>query len=191
MTGWCGVFPRRVPVPHKDKKIALFGMDVDGVLSDGGVYYGDSGLEIKRFHVRDGMGIAMLRNAGIVPFIITARRSAATARRAGELRIEEVHQGVHDKIGCLKDIARRHKVELDRLSFIGDDLSDLAVLEVVGLPMAVGDAVDEVKQAARFVTGKNGGNGAVREACEYVLKLNGYGDSFFALSGYKPVDRNE
>jgi 3-deoxy-D-manno-octulosonate 8-phosphate phosphatase (KDO 8-P phosphatase) len=179
-----------VPVPPKGKKIALFGMDVDGVLSDGGVYYGDSGLEMKRFHVRDGMGITMLRNAGVVPFIITARRSAATARRAGELRIKEVHQGVHDKLGCLEAIASRHKTALDRVSFIGDDLSDLAVLEVVGLPMAVGDAVKEVKQAAEFVTLSKGGNGAVREACEYVLKLNGYGDSFYALSGYRPVDDN-
>ena len=146
---------------------------------------------MKRFHVRDGMGITMLRNAGIVPFIITARRSAATARRAGELRIEEAHQGVHDKPGCLRDIARRHGVALDQVSFIGDDLSDLAVLELVGLPMAVGDAVDEVKRAAEFITSKNGGYGAVREACEYVLKLNGHGDSFFALSGYKPADRDE
>ena len=178
-------------MPKGTRKIALFGMDVDGVLSDGGVYYGDSGMEIKRFHVRDGMGITMLRNAGIVPFIITARRSAATARRAGELRIEEAHQGVHDKPGCLRGIARRHKVALDQVSFIGDDLSDLAVLELVGLPMAVGDAVDEVKRAAEFVTSRNGGYGAVREACEYVLKLNGHGDSFFALSGYKPADRDE
>lgn len=172
-------------------KIALFGMDVDGVLSDGGVYYGDAGLEIKRFHVRDGMGITMLRNAGVTPFIITARRSAATARRAGELRIEEAHQGVHDKPGCLRDIARRHNVSLDQVSFIGDDLSDLAVLELVGLPMAVADAVDEVKQAAEFVASRNGGHGAVREACEYVLRLNGYGEAFYALSGYKPVERDE
>ena len=177
-------------MPKGTRKIALFGMDVDGVLSDGGVYYGDSGMEIKRFHVRDGMGITMLRNAGIVPFIITARRSAATARRAGELRIEEVHQGVHDKLGCLKDMVRRHKVTLGQVSFIGDDLSDLAVLEIVGLPMAVGDAVDEVKAAAEFVTSSKGGCGAVREACEYVLKLNGHGDSFYALSGYKPGDGN-
>jgi 3-deoxy-D-manno-octulosonate 8-phosphate phosphatase (KDO 8-P phosphatase) len=77
------------------------------------------------------------------------------------------------------------------VSFIGDDLSDLAVLEIVGLPLAVGDAVDEVKRAAEFVTSSNGGCGAVREACEYVLKLNGHGDAFFALSGYEPVERDE
>jgi 3-deoxy-D-manno-octulosonate 8-phosphate phosphatase (KDO 8-P phosphatase) len=174
-----------------ERRIALFGMDVDGVLSDGGVYYGDSGMEIKRFNVRDGMGITMVRNAGIVPFIITARRSAATARRARELKIDEVHQGVRDKLGCLKMIAARHRVSPAEMSFIGDDLSDLAILEAVGLPIAVGDAVDEVKQAAKFVTSRNGGDGAVREACEYVLKLNGRGDSFYALSGYQPSGEGE
>lgn len=176
---------------EKGKRIALFGMDVDGVLSDGGIYYGDSGMEIKRFNVRDGMGITMLRNAGIVPFIITARRSAATARRAGELGIEEAHQGVRDKLGCLRRIAARHKVSPERISFIGDDLSDLAILKAVGLPMAVGDAVEEVKRVAEFVTSASGGHGAVREACEYVLKINGHGDSFFALSGYRPMTEDE
>jgi 3-deoxy-D-manno-octulosonate 8-phosphate phosphatase (KDO 8-P phosphatase) len=174
-----------------EKRIELFGMDVDGVLSDGGIYFGDESLEIKRFNVHDGMGITMIRNAGIIPFIITARRSSATERRARELRIEEVHQGMRDKLAVLGLIAKRHKVTLDKISFIGDDLSDLQVLEVVGLPMAVGDAVDEVKQVAQFVTSRPGGHGAVREACEYVLKLNGQGDAFYALSGYKPVEEDE
>jgi 3-deoxy-D-manno-octulosonate 8-phosphate phosphatase (KDO 8-P phosphatase) len=137
------------------------------------------------------MGITMLRNAGIVPFIITARRSTATARRAGELGIEEVHQGVKDKLGCLRGIAARHDVTYEHISFIGDDLSDLSLLDVVGLPMAVGDAVEEVKRAAELVTSANGGHGAVREACEYVLKINGHGDSFFTLSGYRPRTEDE
>lgn len=175
----------------REKRIALFGMDVDGVLSDGGIYYGDADLEIKRFNVRDGMGITMLRNSGVVPFIITARRSEATARRARELRIEEVHQGIRDKIGCLREIASRHEVGPEKISFIGDDLSDLAVLEFVGLPIAVVDAVDEVKQAARFVTSRAGGHGAVREACEHVLKINGYADAFYKLSGYRPPGEDE
>jgi 3-deoxy-D-manno-octulosonate 8-phosphate phosphatase (KDO 8-P phosphatase) len=173
------------------KKIVLFGMDVDGVLSDGGIYYGDSGLELKRFNVRDGMGITMLRNAGISPFIITARRSEATARRARELGITEVHQGIGDKLACLREIAGRHRAGLDEISFIGDDLSDLPVLEAVGFPMAVGDAVEEVKGAAAFVATRAGGHGAVREACEYVLKLNGHGGAFYALSGYRPEADDE
>ena len=175
-----------------DKQIELFGMDVDGVLSDGGIYYGDGELEIKRFHVHDGMGITMLRNAGIVPFIITARRSMATERRARELRIEEVYQGMRDKRAVLKRVAKKYKVSLDKVSFIGDDLSDVPVLEVVGLPMAVGDAVDQVKAIAKFVTSRAGGHGAVREACEYVLKLNGdKEETFHALSGYKPPEEDE
>jgi 3-deoxy-D-manno-octulosonate 8-phosphate phosphatase (KDO 8-P phosphatase) len=173
-------------MPDDSAKILLFGMDVDGVLSDGGIYYGDSGMEIKRFHVHDGMGISMVRNAGIVPFIITARRSAAVERRASGLGIEEVHQGIVDKLDCLKQIAARHNAPFERISFIGDDLSDLAVLEAVGLPMAVGDAVDEVKKVAKFVASKPGGHGAVREACEHVLRLNGQ-TAFYHLSGYKPV----
>jgi 3-deoxy-D-manno-octulosonate 8-phosphate phosphatase (KDO 8-P phosphatase) len=173
------------------KKIVLFGMDVDGVLSDGGIYYGDSGLEIKRFHVRDGMGITMLRNAGVVPFIITARRSEATARRARELGIDEAHQGIRDKLSCLRDIAGRHNAALEEISFLGDDLADLPVLGAVGLPMAVGDAVEEVKAVAEYVTSLPGGHGAVREACERVLELNGRGKAFYRLSGYRPVDEDE
>jgi 3-deoxy-D-manno-octulosonate 8-phosphate phosphatase (KDO 8-P phosphatase) len=91
----------------------------------------------------------------------------------------------------LRRIAARHDVKREHISFIGDDLSDLALLEAVGLPMAVGDAVEEVKHAAEFVTSANGGHGAVREACEYVLKLNGHGGSFFTLSGYRPGTEDE
>jgi 3-deoxy-D-manno-octulosonate 8-phosphate phosphatase (KDO 8-P phosphatase) len=98
---------------------------------------------------------------------------------------------MRDKLRCLQGIASRHQVALDRIAFIGDDLSDLAVLKAVGLPFAVGDAVEEVKKAAEFVTSRYGGQGAVREACEYVLKLNGHGDDLYTLSGYQPADDDE
>jgi 3-deoxy-D-manno-octulosonate 8-phosphate phosphatase (KDO 8-P phosphatase) len=162
-------------------KIRLFGMDVDGVLTDGGIYYGDSGMEMKRFSVQDGMGITLIRRAGIVPFIITARRSLATARRAKELGITEAHQGFKRKIVCLEELASRYDVPMNQIAFIGDDLSDLAVLLRVGLPIAVANANEEVRQAAKYVTSRSGGDGAVREACEYVLNLNGYGRSFHSL----------
>jgi YrbI family 3-deoxy-D-manno-octulosonate 8-phosphate phosphatase len=152
----------------------MFGMDVDGVLTDAGIYYGDSELEIKRFNAQDGMGVTLLLRAGIVPFIITARTSSAVARRARELGIEEVHQGVTDKLSRLKEVVARQGVELAEVAFIGDDLSDLAVLKQVGLPIAVANAVDEVRCTAKFMASCNGGDGAVREACEYVIKLNGY-----------------
>ncbi len=165
----------------QNARISMFGMDVDGVLTDGGIYYGDSGIELKRFNVHDGMGVTLLRRAGVVPFIITARRSAATARRAGELGITEAHQGVKDKLRCLEEIASRYSVGLERIAFVGDDISDLEVLMRVGLPIAVGNAVDEVRRVAKFVTARSGGDGAVREACEHVLALNGFRGSRLEL----------
>jgi 3-deoxy-D-manno-octulosonate 8-phosphate phosphatase (KDO 8-P phosphatase) len=155
-------------------RIRMFGMDVDGVLTDGGIYYGSSGLEIKRFNTQDGMGITLLRKAGIVPFIITARMSEATQRRGGELGIAEIHQGVRDKLACLEEIASRHGVVYEEIAFVGDDLADLAVLESIGYPIAVANARDEVKRVAVFVTHCSGGAGAVREASEYAIRLNGY-----------------
>jgi 3-deoxy-D-manno-octulosonate 8-phosphate phosphatase (KDO 8-P phosphatase) len=165
----------------------MFGMDVDGVLTDGGIYLGTSELEFKRFNVHDGMGITLIRKAGIVPFVITARVSAAVARRARELGIEEVHQGIRDKLSCLKEITYRHDVELEHVAFVGDDLSDLTVLRSVGLPIVVANATDEVRRAAEFTTAHSGGNGAVREACEYVLRLNGYEGSMAALLGLETI----
>ena len=172
--------------------IRLFGMDVDGVLTDGGIYYGDSGLEIKRFNVQDGMGITLLRKAGIIPFIITARTSEATRRRGEELGITEIHQGVSDKLACLEEIASRHNVPYERMAFVGDDLADLAVLESIGCPIAVANARDEVKRVAVFVTPSGGGRGAVREASEYVIRLNGYDEESMIgllMTAEEPEDR--
>jgi 3-deoxy-D-manno-octulosonate 8-phosphate phosphatase (KDO 8-P phosphatase) len=165
------------------QRIRMFGMDVDGVLTDEGIYLGSSELELKRFNVHDGMGVTLIRKAGIVPFIITARTSAAVTLRSRELGIDEVHQGVTDKLTCLREIASRRDIPLHEIAFIGDDLSDLTVLWKVGLPIAVANATDDVRQAARFTTSRSGGEGAVREACEYVLRLNGYEGSMASLLG--------
>ncbi|MFH1312243.1 MAG: HAD-IIIA family hydrolase [Candidatus Eisenbacteria bacterium] len=154
--------------------IRMFGMDVDGVLTDGGIYYGNSGLEIKRFDAQDGMGITLLRKAGIIPFIVTGRTSEAVKRRGEELGIDEIHQGVKDKLACLKGLAESHGVAFEEIAFVGDDLADLEVLGSIGHPIAVANARDEVKRAAAFVTPSPGGAGAVREACEYAIRLNGY-----------------
>jgi 3-deoxy-D-manno-octulosonate 8-phosphate phosphatase (KDO 8-P phosphatase) len=163
------------------RPIKMFGMDVDGVLTDGGIYYGDSGMEMKRFHVQDGMGITLLRRAGVIPFVITARRSAATARRTGDLGIREVHQGIKNKLACIEVVMKAHGADWAEVAFVGDDLSDLEVFQKVGLPIAVANAVEEVRCVAKFITSRSGGDGAVREACEHVLKLNGYHDSLRAL----------
>ena len=163
--------------------IRMFGMDVDGVLTDGGIYYGDHGMEMKRFSVQDGMGITLLHRAGIIPFIITARRSNATLRRAEELGIREVHQGITSKLECLERLASRYHVSVGQMAYIGDDLSDLEIMHEVGYPIAVANARDEVKNAARLVTSCGGGHGAVREACEHVLRLSGHRRPFFSLLG--------
>ncbi|MGD9141420.1 MAG: HAD hydrolase family protein, partial [bacterium] len=160
--------------------IKLFGMDVDGVLTDGGIYYGEPALELKRFDAQDGMGVTLLRMAGIVPCIITARGCEAVKRRADELGIEEVHQKVTDKIGCLMDILERRGAGLDETAYVGDDLSDLCVMVRVGLPIAVANARGEIKQVARHVTRAGGGRGGLREACEYVLKEAGLLDGLAA-----------
>jgi len=161
-------------------RIKMFGMDVDGVLTDGGIYYGD-GIEIKRFHVQDGMGITLIIRAGIVPFIITARKSAATERRARELGIAETYQGIDDKLSCLEQLIRKHGIDYHEIAYVGDDLSDVSVMKKVGLPIAVANAVEEVRRLAKYVTSSRGGSGAVREACEYVLKINGFQEPFADL----------
>jgi len=162
-------------------KIKLFGMDVDGVLTDAGIYLGNSGQELKRFNTQDGMGITLLIRSGIVPFIITGRTSEAVARRAGELSIAEVYQGAKRKEECLEDIASRLGADLSEIAYVGDDIADMPVLKRVGLPIAVGDAVAEVREAAKYVTEARGGNGAVREACEHVIRLNGHQGPFYSL----------
>jgi len=161
--------------------IKLLGMDVDGVLTDEGIYHGSSGLELKKFNVHDGMGITLVIRSGVVPFIITARTSEAVAQRARELSIGEVYQGAGNKAECLEEMASRLGVPLSEIAFIGDDFSDMPVLTRVGLPIAVANAVGEVKEAAKYVTSRRGGDGAVREACEYVIRLNGHQGPFYSL----------
>jgi 3-deoxy-D-manno-octulosonate 8-phosphate phosphatase (KDO 8-P phosphatase) len=153
--------------------IKLFGMDVDGVLTDGGIYYGEPVMELKRFNAQDGMGVTLLKMAGIVPFIITSRECAAVRRRADELGIEDVHQGIKHKMHCLNEILEKRGAGLDETAYVGDDLSDMCVMLKVGLPIAVANARDEIKRIAEHVTAASGGSGAVREACEYVLKQAG------------------
>lgn len=165
-------------------EVKMFGMDVDGVLTDGGIYYGDGGLEVKRFHVHDGMGITLLGKAGVVPFVITGRKSEAVRRRCLELGVREIHQGVDSKMACLNTIIAQHGVGLADVAFVGDDLPDLEILLSVGFPIAVGNARDEVRRAAKFVTSLTGGNGAVREAIEWALRLNGRWDAL--VSAYVP-----
>lgn len=165
-------------------QVKMFGMDVDGVLTDGGIYYGDGGLEVKRFHVHDGMGMTLLGRAGVVPVVITGRTSEAVRRRCLELGVREIHQGIDDKLACLARIAAGRGVGLVDVAYVGDDLPDLGVMLSVGFPIAVANAREEVRLAAKYVTSLTGGEGAVREAIEWVLRLNGQWEAL--VSAYRP-----
>ena len=143
--------------------------DVDGVLTDGGIYYTEHGDELKRFDVRDGQGLVSLREAGVLTAIVTRRQSAIVARRARELGITEVHQDVTDKGAAIADLIARHALTAASICYVGDDLGDLPAMRAVGLPVAVADAVTEVRRAAAYVTRARAGHGAIREVCNLIL----------------------
>lgn len=160
-------------VVMKPNKIKLLFVDVDGVLTDGRITLNEAGEEIKSFHVKDGLGLKMLMSAGIEVVILTGRTSGAVTHRSKELGIREVYQGSGDKGSVCKQILEEKKIEKREAGCIGDDLPDLAMFRETGLCIAVADAAEEVRQQADFVTFKKGGSGAVREACEWILKRQG------------------
>ena len=145
-------------------------LDVDGVLTDGRLWLGPDGEEWKSFHVHDGLAIVRAIAAGLVVAVVSARQSAAVARRCAELGVTEVHQGVADKLTAYQDLSRRHSCRDEAVAAMGDDLADLPVLGRVGLAVAPADAVPEVRRATRWVTRQPGGAGAVREALEAILR---------------------
>ena len=155
------------------KKISLVLLDVDGVLTTGQVIYDDAGRETKVFNVRDGLGIRLLMEAGIPVGIVTGRRSMALVHRCNNLGIQLLEDGVTDKAAALERILAETGVSAERTAFVGDDLPDLPIMRRVGVPIAVGDAHDQVKQAAVWTTRAKGGCGAVREISERILKSNG------------------
>jgi YrbI family 3-deoxy-D-manno-octulosonate 8-phosphate phosphatase len=143
--------------------------DVDGVLTDGGLYYAESGDELKRFDVRDGQGLVLLREAGLLTAIVTRKQTAIVTRRARDLGIAEVHQHVTDKAAALTDLCARHGLPPAAVCYVGDDVGDLPAMRLSGVPVAVADAVSEVRRAAAYVTRAGGGRGAIREVCDLVL----------------------
>jgi 3-deoxy-D-manno-octulosonate 8-phosphate phosphatase (KDO 8-P phosphatase) len=154
----------------KCRPIELLLSDVDGVMTNGHIVYDNQGIETKQFHVRDGIAIKLWDKSGNRFGIITQRSSHAVKIRASELSVSLVRQGAADKIVTLHEIVEKLGLELDQVGYIGDDLPDLPVLRAVGLGVAVADAVEEVRQAADFVTSLPGGQGAVRETVEMILK---------------------
>lgn len=154
----------------KAQKIKLVILDVDGVLTDGRIVIGGSGEAVKFFNCRDGLGITLLHNAGIKTAIITGRESQIVCRRAQELKISEVYQGASDKRTAYAALKEKYRLDDEEIAYIGDDLLDLPVMVQSGLPCAVGDAAAEVKAVAAYVASAAGGQGAVRECAEMILK---------------------
>ncbi|MBR2978440.1 MAG: HAD-IIIA family hydrolase [Myxococcaceae bacterium] len=155
------------------REIELLVLDVDGVLTDGGLYYGPEGEALKRFNVQDGHGITLARKAGLAVAILTARTSQIVATRAGELGISPVFQGRKDKLQGLEELLDEARVDASRVAYMGDDLNDLGVLNRVRLSACPADACPEVRERAAIIASSAGGHGAVRELVEFILKAQG------------------
>lgn len=164
----------------KAKFVRLFVMDVDGVLSDGQLIYNAQGIESKAFYVQDGVGLKLLKQAGIQLAIITGRRSAMVEQRATELGINHIIQGRDDKFVALGELAELLGLSLDECAYMGDDLPDLKAIKQAGFGISVPNGCPKVRQVADFVTTKQGGYGAVREACEVILNAQGVYDELLA-----------
>ena len=155
---------------QRARAVRLLVLDVDGVLTDGTLYYSANGEELKAFNIQDGLGIKMLQAAGLETAIISGRGSAALVQRAQNLAIRHLYQGVERKLAAFEELLRGLSLAPAQAACMGDDLPDLALLERCGLALAVPDAPDVVRARAHYVTRRAGGRGAVREACELILE---------------------
>ncbi len=162
------------------RAIKLLGLDVDGVLTDGRILYGNDGEELKAFNIKDGLGIKLLQRAGVEVIIITGRTSNIVERRARELGIEKIVQGREDKLTALKEVCGDRGLSLDECAYMGDDLPDLAAVNAAGIGLTVADASPALIYAADWCASRRGGEGAVREACEALLEAR---DQRAALEG--------
>jgi 3-deoxy-D-manno-octulosonate 8-phosphate phosphatase (KDO 8-P phosphatase) len=169
---------KRIPfaVRKKAARIRLLLLDVDGVLTDGGIIIDDRGAETKRFDVRDGLGITLLLRAGIEVGFITGRSSPVVVRRARELKVRMVYQGVQDKAAVYVKIRNKLRLQDEEIAYIGDDIADLPILREAGLGITVKDGWPGLKRQVHHVTQAQGGRGAVREVAEMLLRAQGKWD---------------
>ena len=154
----------------KEINIEYFILDVDGTLTDGSIYYLNDGREIKQFHIKDGLAIVQAQKIGIKFVVITGRKSSIVQRRMEELGVEYVYQGINDKKQFLSQFLCEKLIDPKETVYIGDDLNDLSAMSLCGLKACPCDACDEVKLIADYVSGLNGGYGAVRDIIEHILK---------------------
>lgn len=164
----------------RSKLIRLVAFDVDGVMTDGGLYYSDSGEEFKRFNSLDGHGIKMLKASGVEIAIITGRTSRCVEARAKNLGISHVYQGVERKLDAMIDLLNKLKLSRDAAAYMGDDVVDLCVMRHVGLSISVPESPQIVREHSNYVTQRSGGHGAVREACELIMSAQGTLDTQLA-----------
>jgi len=151
------------------RHVRMVAMDCDGVLTDGGMYYAESGDEWKKFNTRDGKGVELLHRAGYLTAIITGEDTAIVERRAAKMGVDVLVQGAQDKLSALDTLLASHGLAYEQVVYVGDDLNDLPVMQVVGLACAVADATPLVRQVAHYVCERKGGEGAVREVAELIL----------------------
>jgi 3-deoxy-D-manno-octulosonate 8-phosphate phosphatase (KDO 8-P phosphatase) len=158
---------------EKAKKLKLLILDVDGVLTDGRLFFDDKGKEYKCFHARDGHGIKLLRQTGVEIAVISGRKSNSVKLRMKSLGVDYVYQGHENKIAAFYEIIQKLSIDAEQVAHMGDDLLDLPIMTRVGLSIAVNDANDSVKEYADWCTKTSGGLGAVREVCDFIMKSQG------------------
>lgn len=162
-----------IPDPELQARLSqvkLLALDVDGVMTDGGLYYTESGEELRKFNVKDGMGIRLLQQSEIEVAVITNSSSTATRHRVQKLGIKYSFFAIEDKLTVLKELCKQLSLSLAQVAYVGDDIIDLAVLKAVGCPLTVADGIPENQDSAVYVTRLAGGQGAVREICELLIK---------------------
>ena len=150
--------------------IKLLAFDVDGVMTDGSITYDENGIEYKTFNAKDGHGLAKMSKNGYITAIITGRNNGTVDRRACDLRVTEVYQGVKNKLPILEAIMQKYGIDFSEVSYMGDDEPDICILEKVAIAACPADAVANVKKVCNFVAERGGGKGAVRELCDLIFE---------------------
>ena len=152
------------------KNIKLFLTDCDGCLTDGGMYYTESGDEMKKFNTLDGMGFQLLRENNILTGIITGENTKIVERRASKLKVNFIRQGVQDKLSVVQELCRKNNINIENVVYVGDDINDYEVIKSVGYGCCVNNAVEKIKMISQYISRKNGGDGAVREIIDWILE---------------------
>ena len=179
------IIERKLEIRERQKKrmiqipgIKMFLTDCDGCLTDGGMYYSEKGDEMKKFNTKDGMGLRLLQDRGILVGIITGEKVALNRRRSEKLRLDIFEEGIQDKLSAIMRLCRQYGIELQNVAYVGDDLNDLEVIKKVGFGCCIADGMEKVKQSADYVTVLPGGHGAVREVAELIIDSASTAESY-------------